>query len=430
MNYKRRNRVSILVGVVTIALTISPYLSNQANPVPAFHWGMFTVLLAYTSSFGIPLPVGEVSLAPMVTVFALLVMGIYPTSLAVIFSDILYGLYRWLFPESAKWQTNEDGYNLVATTSANLTMHTLSVIAAGMVYYGFDGQIPITTIRDVVVLITMGAAYLFTNYLLAALYLSMRSLPHLRYLTENLGTMLVFEAIPLIFAPLAAAIWVEIGILAFLVFALGLVIASVVLRNQAINKLELERHIKELKGLQSVGQSLSAILDEDQIASAIYREVSKLMPADNFYLALYNADESTIHFPITYEHNVLLPPRSRQFAHGLTEHVIKTAKPLLDRKTCEANRRINGDGTLWAGSHLLAGCPADRRRRGAGDACGAILSAGKSDPSKIGSHPPGNSKYDRRPGFDRPTECPAVHPDRPGFDPTREGIEFHHEYHL
>ncbi len=361
MNSKQRNLVAILVGIATLALIIALSKVDQSVPAPSLYWWIFTLLLAYTSSYGIPLSVGEVSLAPMVTVIALLVMGAYPASVSVVIADVLYGLYRWLFPEKAKWEKNDDGYNLVATTSANLTMHTLSVIAAGMVYFSFEGQIPIQTPRDLIILVTMGAAYIITNYITAALFLLMRSRPHLRYLIENLSTMLLYEAIPLVFAPMAAAIWLTMGVTSFLVFAFSLVLASMILRNQASNKLELERHIKELKGLQSVGQSLSAILDEDQIAEAIYREASKLMPTDNFYLALYLPDTNTIHFPITYEHNILLPPRSRSFSNGLTEYVIQTAKPLLIEKNVKQTvvsmgmKHYGQEAISWLGVPLIVG---------------------------------------------------------------------------
>ena len=52
----------------------------------------------------------------------------------------------------------------------------------------------------------------------------MRSRPHLRYLIENLGTMLLYEAIPLVFAPDGSRHLAEIGVDSFLVFAFSLVI--------------------------------------------------------------------------------------------------------------------------------------------------------------------------------------------------------------
>jgi PAS domain S-box-containing protein len=358
---KQRNLIATLIGLATIALIfLLSIITENPNP-PAAHWWLFTILLAYTTAFGIPLPIGEVSLGPMVAIISMLVLGIYPTTAAVVISDIIYGLYRWLFPEKAGWELKEDGYNLVATTSANLTMHSLSVIASGLVFYGFEGNIPVASVKDFVILATTAAAYILTNYIIAGILLAMRSRPHLQSLLDHLRIMLLYEAIPLIFAPLAASVWIRIGIFPFVVFALSMVIASVILKNQASNKLELERHIKELEGLQSVGQTLSTILDEDQIAEAIYREVSKLMPTDNFYVALYIQETDTIHFPITYEHNILLPPRSRKFANGLTEYVISSGKPLLIEKNVKQRVESMGishygqEALSWLGVPLIAG---------------------------------------------------------------------------
>ncbi|MBN2043423.1 MAG: GAF domain-containing protein [Anaerolineales bacterium] len=358
---KRRNLISTLVGLATIALVFILSKLSDSQPTPPLHWFIFTLLLSYTSSYGIPLPIGEVSLGPMVAMISMLVLGIYPTTVIVVISDIIYGLYRWILPEKAGWHSSDDSFNLVATTAANLTMHTLSVIASGLVFYGFDGNVPTQSPRDVIILITSAAAYLVTNYLSAALFLLMRSRPHLQSLIEHLQTLLLYEAIPLIFAPLAASIWVMIGIVPFMVFALSLVIISVILKNQATNKNVLVRHLKELESLQVVGRLLSAILDEDQIAEAIYREVSKLMPTDNFYLALYYPESDTIHFPINYEHNVPLPPRSRKFSSGLTEYVLRTKEPLLIEKNVKQYVESLGlthygqEALSWLGVPLVAG---------------------------------------------------------------------------
>ena len=152
-----------------------------------------------------------------------------------------------------------------------------------------------------------------------------------------------------------------------------------ILKNQATNKLELERHIKELKGLQSVGQSLSAILDEDQIAEAIYREVSKLMPTDNFYLALYLPEDQ--HDPLPDHLRAQYPAATpltqlRQWPDRICD---PDSQAPADREECQTNGRIDGDETLWARGDLLAGCPSDRRGRGSRDDRSAILPDSQPD---------------------------------------------------
>jgi PAS domain S-box-containing protein len=68
---------------------------------------------------------------------------------------------------------------------------------------------------------------------------------------------------------------------------------------------------------------------------SIHRALGKLMPVDNFYIALYDSDTDLISFPYTVDqHDEALPPRKP--GHGLTEYVLHTGSPLLvDRQAFE-----------------------------------------------------------------------------------------------
>jgi len=297
----------------------------------------------------------------MVALTAVFTMGILPAASAVMASDLFYGFYRWNWPERANWEQRENNFSLLATTTANIAMHTLSVAAAGMVFLRLEGSFATRSQFDLLTLAASGAAYLVTNYVLAGLLLLMRSRAHLRHLVDNLQKMLLYEAVSLMFAPLAAAILINLGLGAFTLFAISLVIASTLLKNQASDQVELKRHIKELESLQAVGQTLNATLDEDQIAEAIYREVTKLMPTDNFYLALYDQEENVISFPFTYEHNTKRSMWSRKPSGGLTEFVLESKKPLLIGKNVRETVESMGithygqEALSWMGVPLMLG---------------------------------------------------------------------------
>ena len=60
----------------------------------------------------------------------------------------------------------------------------------------------------------------------------------------------------------------------------------------------------------------------------IHRIVGELMPAGNFYIALYDAATDTVTFPyFVDEYDAPQPPHSG--GHGLTEYVLRTGEPLL-----------------------------------------------------------------------------------------------------
>jgi PAS domain S-box-containing protein len=66
----------------------------------------------------------------------------------------------------------------------------------------------------------------------------------------------------------------------------------------------------------------------EELFRAIHRIVSGLMPARNFYIALYDALDDTVSFPyFVDEHDAR--PAPRRAGRGLTEHVIRTGQPLL-----------------------------------------------------------------------------------------------------
>jgi PAS domain S-box-containing protein len=360
MKASRRDLISITLSLVVVAVYLVLFQTSPSEMPDLTHWALFVLLLAYTTTYGIPSGVGEVSLVPMVSVSAILVMGTIPTAAAILTADLFYGYYRWRWPERANWQQQDEGYSLLATTTANIAMHLLSTLAAGTFYYYSGGQLVDMSAGTILILAATCLIYILTNYLMAAFFLLLRSRAHVRYLLENLRTMLTYEMIPLVFAPLGASILTRMGLLSFSIFSLSLLISSMILKNQARDQHNLKRHIQELGSLQSVGESLAANLNEDQIAVAIYREVSKLMPADNFYLALYNPETEEIDFRVMYEHNRKLPRTIRSFRDGLTEYVIRTKKPLLIKKNVRGWVEARGithygqEALSWMGVPLVA----------------------------------------------------------------------------
>jgi PAS domain S-box-containing protein len=362
MKPRTQHAVSIFLGLTTVAILGIFSQSDIYSPEPNLAlWGVFTALIALTSAFGIPLGGGEVSMMPMITLTGALIMGIIPAAWAIVCGDVLYGFARFFWPKTVGWPSDQRGLPLVGTTAANVTMHGLSVLAAGSVFIEFNGTIPAATPAKALILIGAGAAYLLTNYLTASIFLTMRGRAHLYYLWSHVPRMLVYEVIPLIFVPLGAQIFIFQGFGQFSLFAMCLMIIAVVLRDQAVSHKRLQRRIQELDSLQAVGQALSASLDIETITEAIYAEVAKLMPASNFYVALYNPETKEVSFPISYEHNEQVDWAPRSMANGLTEHVLNSGKPLLIEKNVKSTvtglglEHYGEEALSWLGVPILAG---------------------------------------------------------------------------
>lgn len=90
----------------------------------------------------------------------------------------------------------------------------------------------------------------------------------------------------------------------------------------------LKRRIKELDSLQVVSRALSASLNLDSIMTAIYSQVSRLMPTHIFYIGLHNPETNEISFPLVVEEQRRIDWPTRRWGKGLTEHVLTSRKHL------------------------------------------------------------------------------------------------------
>jgi PAS domain S-box-containing protein len=68
----------------------------------------------------------------------------------------------------------------------------------------------------------------------------------------------------------------------------------------------------------------------EELFNAIHAVIGEVMPAENFYIALYDEKKSTIHFPYYVdERDTTTTNGEYPFGKGLTEYVIRTGKALL-----------------------------------------------------------------------------------------------------
>lgn len=104
--------------------------------------------------------------------------------------------------------------------------------------------------------------------------------------------------------------------------------AAVVLDNARLLS-ERERRIAQLGVLNQISQAISATLSLDQLLDLIYWQISRVMDTANFYIALYHPERNLLTFAYEVEDKNGVEPHSRGLANGLTEHILRTRKPLL-----------------------------------------------------------------------------------------------------
>ncbi len=97
-----------------------------------------------------------------------------------------------------------------------------------------------------------------------------------------------------------------------------------------------------------ISQAVDRVSDLDQLYEYIHRVIRSLMPADNFYIALYEPATKLISFP--YHVDTFTPqPMPCEVGTGLTGYVLRFGKPLLVDAAMNARKRYVGDQVTFEG---------------------------------------------------------------------------------
>ena len=112
------------------------------------------------------------------------------------------------------------------------------------------------------------------NYVIAGLYIAARGRVALTSFLHALPRMIIYEGAPLVFSPLIALTYTQLGLGYVFMLALTFVAGSLVAYSLAFTNIRFERRVKELDSLYAYGHGLSASLDIDTIANAIHTRVA------------------------------------------------------------------------------------------------------------------------------------------------------------
>jgi NtrC-family two-component system sensor histidine kinase KinB len=347
----------ILVLLIQITAANLPTLASLPTTV------LFGVLIVFTMTFAVNLGGGMVSLTSMTIMAAYLVVGPIMAAWAAFLGAIIHGFIRFSFAEEID-QPVEDGLLAqIGIAFANAGLQSLSILAAGSIYQNARGNLPLVDLQltDLLPLAFLGLAYVSVNHLLAGAYMALHGREKFDLYVKAIPRIILFEAYTFVFAPLMALIYSRLGLAVFIIFAFAIVLTSLALNNLASARQRLERRIMELGSLQAVGNALSSSLDLQTILSAIYTQVLSLMPAENFYIALYDPQTGEISYPFEVENGEKVKSRSPQGGNELTEYILRTKRPLLIRKGGYFQREKPGAHTMekppvsFLGVPLVAG---------------------------------------------------------------------------
>lgn len=94
---------------------------------------------------------------------------------------------------------------------------------------------------------------------------------------------------------------------------------------------ETQRRAHQLAVLNRIASAVNHAPTLDELLEVIYREVTAIVPADAFFIALYDTATNEISYRIRVDEGVREPPERHTLSTGLTVETIKAKKPLLIR---------------------------------------------------------------------------------------------------
>jgi signal transduction histidine kinase len=352
----------VVTGAVTLGLLVWLTIASPPALKDLLPGMLFGALIVFTDVFGVPLVGGVVSLLPMTTVAACLVIGPIPSGWAAFLGAVVHAELRYRWADRLQLPRMTKIWDVVTIGAANAMAHTASVLVGGAIYRLLGGEIPLValSVSDALPLASFALTYLFVNHLAFVPAFAARGRETLRHYVRSLPNLVFYEGSPLVLAPLMALIYTRLGVVLFVIFALSVVVASLITRSLAQTSQRLQRRVNELRGLQAVGQALSSSLDIEAVVLAIYDQVARLMPARNFYVSLYDSRVDEVSFPLAVERGERVRWRSRHTGSGLTEYVLQSGNPLLLRGDVEARLTdlgVESIGRLaecWLGVPILA----------------------------------------------------------------------------
>jgi two-component system cell cycle sensor histidine kinase/response regulator CckA len=91
---------------------------------------------------------------------------------------------------------------------------------------------------------------------------------------------------------------------------------------------EKRRSEKIQDAIYKISEAVHMSYDLPELYRAIHQVISMLMPAGNFYIALYDQDSGMLSFPYFVD-EFDAAPQTRDLKKGLTEYILRTGMPLL-----------------------------------------------------------------------------------------------------
>ncbi len=133
------------------------------------------------------------------------------------------------------------------------------------------------------------------------------------------------------------------------------------LRASMIDNTDRKRREQVQRATYEISEAVHAVDDLPSLYARIHQIVAGLMPAKNFYIALYDASTGLISFPYFVDETEPVP-QPRKLGRGMTSYVLHSGESLLVGPEMNARKRRVGDEVIFDGypdlHYIESGAPA------------------------------------------------------------------------
>ncbi len=111
--------------------------------------------------------------------------------------------------------------------------------------------------------------------------------------------------------------------------------------------LQTRRQLQEMSVVNEISRKLSATVQLDELLEVLKGQISRLLPAESFYVALCDEDTGALTFPLFLRHGEPVEVALDKESGSLTAHIIQTGRPLL--LAAEALQELQQKAISWQG---------------------------------------------------------------------------------
>jgi PAS domain S-box-containing protein len=270
-------------GLLFAGLIISLWAVTQSRK--ASQLILLGLLAIITFNFSLPPRVGGGGLVPVVIVSSWLILGWETAVLLTLACFILAELSRTLWDntwqdrieESTRWQR-----------IGQLFVYLLPLIPAILVYDRLGGlSLTDETVADNLASFAgIIGGYGVAHFLLSQLYWLVLRRPFTQFFSDAALNSIAYGFLALPAAILGSLTFRNNGLPAFIVFGLGVVVFTVLIRLTWQRRLTLEQRLTQFSRLNQAGLSLRETLDLPTVLARTREQVLDLVPADQFDIFL------------------------------------------------------------------------------------------------------------------------------------------------